>query len=244
MPTIDTTTTNTTFPPPPPPPAAAPGRGTAAVVIGIVLVVSGFLTAISGAVLLAIFGGGHALTSGNHTVSTPASAMVADLGHIDNIRGFEPLTGSPTLQLTAQNLDGRGVFVGVGHTADVERYLDGAAIARVADLDVAPFRLDTVLDAGSAVPGAPQEQSFWVASAQSGSEPAAEAQLNWAIDDGDYEVVMMNADGTGSVLTNASIGTSLPTSSGLWIVVLVIGGLTMLGGTALIVVGARQRTRR
>ena len=76
--------------------AAPRGGAIAAVVLGVVVAVSGFLTALSGAALLALFGGGHAVASGDHIVSTPTSAIVADLGHIDNIRGFEPLTGSPT----------------------------------------------------------------------------------------------------------------------------------------------------
>jgi hypothetical protein len=228
------------FPPPPPAPKPRSGGSVAAIVIGALVAFSGFLTAISGVAMLAIFGGGHALTSGDHVVSTPRSAIVADLGHIDNIRGFELLTGSPTLQLSAQDIDGSGVFVGVGHTEDVERYLDGVATDRIADLDFAPFQLTTVPHEGSATAGAPAEQGFWVASAQSTSE----AELNWLIDDGSYEVVVMNADGSAGVLTTASVGTSLPTSTGLWIVVTSIGGLILIGGTALIIAGARRAAKR
>lgn len=248
MSTIDSTIGPTSapqpFPAPPPAPKPHNGGRVVAIVLGVVIAVSGFLTAVSGAALLAVFGGGHAIVSGDHIVSTPTSAIVADLGHIDNIRGFEPLTGSPTLQFTAQNLNGSGVFVGVGRTADVERYLDGVAIDRVTDLDIAPFRLDVVRDEGSGTAGAPAAQDFWVASARSGTEPRAEAELSWAIDEGDYEVVVMNADGTSAVLADVTIGTSLPTSTGLWIVVIGIGVLVLVGGTALIVVGARSNGRR
>lgn len=247
MSTTDTTINDPAPQPfPAPPPARRPRTGGSVViiVIGAVVAISGFLTAISGAVLLAIFGGGNAISSGDHFVSTPTSALVADLGHIDNIRGFEPLTGSPTLELSAKNLGDSGVFVGVGRAADVERYLDGVATDRVADLDLAPFLLNTVRDAGSAVAGAPVEQTFWLASALSGSEPTAEAQLTWKIDEGDYEIVVMNADGTADVLSTVSIGASLPTSTGLWTLLIVIGGLVLAGGTALIVVGARAGAKR
>jgi hypothetical protein len=54
----------------------------------------------------------------------------------------------------------------------------------------------------------------------------------------------MNADGTSAVLADVTIGTSLPTSTGLWIVVIGIGVLVLVGGTALIVVGARSNGRR
>jgi hypothetical protein len=54
----------------------------------------------------------------------------------------------------------------------------------------------------------------------------------------------MNADGSAGVLTTASVGTSLPTSTGLWIVVTSIGGLILIGGTALIIAGARRAAKR
>jgi len=247
MSTIDTTFNDPApqpFPAPPPVRRSRTGGSVATIVVGAVIAVGGLLTAVSGAVLLAIFGGGNAISSGDHLVSTETSALVADLGHVDNIRGFEPLTGSPTLQLSAKNLGDSGVFVGVGRSADVDRYLSGVAIDRVADLDFAPFRLNTVRDAGWAMAGAPAEQTFWVASALSGTDPIAEAQLSWKIDEGDYEIVVMNADGSAAVLSTVAIRASLPTSTGLWTVVIVIGGLVLVGGTALVVVGARAGAKR
>jgi len=242
--TTDTTSGNVpplSFPAPPPAPKRSHGGGrVAAIVIGALVATSGFLTAISGAVLLAIFGGGHAIATGDRVVSTPTSAIVADLGHVSNIRGFETITGSPTLQLSANSVDGGAVFVGVGHTEDVQRYLDGVASDRVTELDFAPFRLDTVRHEGSATAQPPVEQSFWVASAQS----TTDAALTWPIQEGDYQIVVMNADGTAGVLTTASVGASLPSSTALWIVVIGIGSLLFVGGTALIVVGARRSANR
>lgn len=239
--TTDTTsgTVQQSFPAPPPPPARR-GGAIAAVVIGVLVATSGLLTALSGAVLLAVFGGGHAIASGDRVVSTPTSAIVADLGHIDDIRGFEPITGSPTLQVSAHSVDGGAVFVGVGRAEDVQRYLSGVATDRVTDLELAPFRLDTVRHEGSAVAEPPVAQSFWVASAQS----TTDAELSWPIREGDYQIVVMNADGTAKVLTTASVGAGLPTSSALWIVVIGIGVLLTVGGTALIVVGARRSANR
>jgi hypothetical protein len=235
-------TTDTTFsspapqPFPAPPVPARPKRGTAAIVVGAVLVGSGFLTAASGGALLAVFGGGQAVSSGEHAISTSTSAVVADLGHIDDIHGFEFLTGSPTLHISAENVTEKGVFVGVGPTAEVNRYLDGVAIEEVRDLDLSPFHLDTIRDEGSVVAQAPGEQDFWAAAAESSNT----ADLNWQIEEGDYEIVVMNADGSAGVLTSASIGASLPTSTGLWILVLTIGVLIMAGGGALIYAGVRQ----
>lgn len=235
-------TTDTTFsspapqPFPAPPAPAQPKRGTAAIIVGSVLVVSGFLTAASGGAMLTIFGGGEAITSGEHVLTTSTSALVSDLGHIDNMQGFEFLTGSPTLHITAENVSEDGVFVGVGPKADVDNYLDGVAIDEVRDLDLAPFHLETIRHDGSAVAQAPGEQDFWAAAAESSNT----AELAWEIEEGNYEIVVMNADGSAGVLTSASIGASLPTSTGLWILVLSIGALIMAGGGALIYAGVRQ----
>jgi hypothetical protein len=186
--------------------------------------------------MLGVFGGGDAVSSGEHVISTSTSAVVADLGHIDDIQGFEVLTGSPTLHITADNVSEEGVFVGVGPKAEVDRYLDGVAIEEVRDLDLSPFYLDTIRGEGSAIAQAPGEQDFWAAAAESSNT----AELAWQIEEGDYEIVVMNADGSAGVLTSASVGASLPTSTGLWILVLTIGVLIMAGGGALIYAGVRQ----
>lgn len=221
---------------PAPPAPAGHQRGTAAIIVGTVLAASGFLTAVSGGVLLAMFGDGRPISSDAHTISTSSSAIVSDIGHIQNVQGWEFLTGSPTLHISAQNVTDSGVFVGVGPADDVERYLDNVATERVVDLELSPFDLRTRTDGGSATAEAPGAQTFWVAAAESTNE----AELSWALEAGDYEIVVMNADGTAGIITSAEIGASLPSSTGLWILVTVIGLLIMLGGAAAIVVGTRQ----
>jgi len=243
MSTIDTSIP-APVPTPPPAPRTRTGGRVVAIVICAVLAVSGFFTAVSGAALLAIFGQGHAVVSGNHIVATSSSAVVANLGTIDKVDGFRFLTGQPTLQVTAQNLDGTAVFVGVGPTAQVERYLDGVDLDRVTDFETVPFRLDTIRQAGDARAPAPGAQDFWVASAQSGTDRADRAEVTWEIQDGDFEVVVMNADGTPGVLTSASVGAGLPDSTGLWILLIGVGSFLLVGGGALVVIGARQPRRR
>jgi hypothetical protein len=240
------TTTNMSFDAPTPPSGGYPAppapqptrrrRGTAAIVIGAVIAGTGFLTAASGAALLGLFGAGQVVSSGEHPISTSTSALVTDLGQIEGINGFDILTGSPTLHISAESIGENGVFVGVGPTEQVERYLEGVATDTVTDLDLAPFRIDTVRTDGTVIAQPPAEQSFWVAS----SESSVEAQVTWQIEDGRYEIVVMNADGTPGVLTSGEIGASLPSSSAIWVLVLSIGVLLMIGGGILIVVGIRQ----
>ena len=244
------TATNTSFDPPMPPAGGFPvpppqrpvvaKRGVGAIVIGAVLLVFGFLTALSGAALLALFGSGQILSSGQHPMSTESSALVTDLGQISNIDDYRGIAGLPVLSLSAVNINGDGVFVGVGPAEDVERYLAGVPTERIIDLELSPFRMDTRAVDGSAVATAPGEQSFWVASSQSSNE----AELTWRLTDGNYQIVVMNTDGSPGFVTAAEIGTALPDSSGLWFTVLGVGGAAMIIGGALVVVGIRSNKQR
>ena len=221
---------------PPPAPRNTPKRGTAAMVVGAVILGSGFLTAVSGGALLGLFGDGQVLSSGQHPITTSSSAVVTDLGHIDGINGLDFVTGAPTLHISAESVRDSAVFVGVGPTAEVERYLDGVETETVTDFTLSPFDIDTVRTEGSAVAEPPTEQDFWTASSSSSDV----ASIAWQIEDGNYEIVIMNADGSAGVLTAAEIGASLPSSTGLWIFVLILGVLFMAGGGTLLAVGARR----
>ena len=61
--------------------------------------------------------------------------MVTDLGHIDGINGLDFVTGAPTLHISAESVGESAVFVGVGPTADVERYLDGVETETVTKVE-------------------------------------------------------------------------------------------------------------
>jgi hypothetical protein len=222
------------YQPPLPPVTYRARRSTAALIVGAIIVVSGLLTAISGGVLLALFGSGNVLSSGSHVVSTPTTALVADMGKITNTNGFQYITGTPTLNLAVDSFGGAPVFVGVARADDVTRYLSGAAVERIDDFTLSPFQLSTAVRDGARAVGAPAEQSFWVASAQS----ATGADLDWAIQNGHYQLVIMNADGTANVHTTASVGVSLPNSSGLWILVIGIGVAFIVVGGIVMAIGA------
>ncbi|HZM68157.1 MAG TPA: hypothetical protein VFC16_17865 [Nakamurella sp.] len=220
-----------------PPSVVNPPRRTVAwIVVGTVIIVIGFLTAISGGVLLALFGSGKALSTVEHPVSTSTSALIGDLGTITDTSGFEYVTGAPTLHVSADSAGRGAVFVGVGPAEEVQRYLAGVATDRVTDFEMSPFSIDVSRQPGSKVPGAPEEQKFWVASAQS----TTGAELAWQIQDGHYQVVIMNADGSADVHTQARIGVSLPDSFGIWMVVLAAGVVFMVIGTA-VVIGSSRR---
>ena len=113
-------------------------------------------------------------------------------------------------------------------------------VDRVSDLELAPFQLDTITDQGTAVASAPGAQEFWVASGQSTVEALSEAQLAWEIQDGRYEIVIMNADGSAGVIDRwPRSGPACRPRPGCGLLVLGIGVALMVGGGALLYVGIR-----
>ena len=218
-----------------PPPVSHPKRSTGWIVVGAVLIISGFLTAISGGALLALFGSDRVLSSGQHQVSTPTTALVADLGRVTDIDDFQYVTGSPTLHVTADNNAEGPIFIGIGRADEVDRYLAGVATDRVTDLELSPLELNSVRHDGSGSPGAPAEQNIWVASSTS-----SDAELSWEIRDGHYEVVIMNADGSANVQAQTRIGVSLQDSTALSSLVIGAGVVIMVIGAGVVVAASRR----
>jgi hypothetical protein len=132
--------------------------------------------------------------------------------------------GQVRLQVTP-NTD-EPVFVGVARTQDVDAYLGSTARATVADLDYEPFKVDYDLHAGDAPPTPPSTQDFWAASAQG----ADKQTVAWDVEEGNWSVVVMNADGSRGVDAGVSAGVDVP--------LLATIGWASLGGGALLLVAA------
>ncbi|OWY61179.1 DUF4389 domain-containing protein, partial [cyanobacterium TDX16] len=123
--------------------------------------------------------------------------------------------------------------MGIGPEADVARYLDGVARAEVDDVRTDPFDVDYRHVEGGPPPGPPGEEDFWVASAEgSGSQ-----QLEWELESGRWDVVLMNADGSRGVSADVALGAKVDWLGPLGIGLLVGGIVAVLVGAALLVVG-------
>ena len=211
-------------------------------VLGGALIIVGGLATASAIGLIAVFGRDSAMDSGTHQVATSASAVVADVAAIQNTKGVGVLTGWPMLQVTAGGGNADGVFIGIGPAADVDRYLAATAHDQVTSLTVDPFEL--VVQRSPGQPGstlaAPTEQDFWVASATSVST----AELSWPVQDGDYRLVVMNADGTADLIAQARVRLVLPGAFSVSMLALVSGVAIALIGTALLFGAAVRSSRR
>lgn len=206
-----------------------------AVIFGIVLFLAGASAAVAGGALMLIFGSDSTLSSNGVPLTTRTTALVASMDDIKDARGFAAAVGQPTLRLSV-NGTGRDVFIGVGPADAVDKYLAGASIDRVTDLEVDPFKLKTTPRDGSGTPAPPRAQTFWTADA-SGSN----ASFNWKISDGSHRLVVMNADASPGVNATGSVGLHVPNLFAIGLGTLIGGVVIGLIGLTLFIIGVRTR---
>jgi hypothetical protein len=142
-----------------------------------------------------------------------------------------------TLRLRAQSLDGGPIFIGIGSSSDVQRYLSGVAHSEFVDFKHGEAVFAQVR--GRAAPRPPGGEDFWVAQ----SDGPGERQVNWDVEAGTWTVAILNGDGSRGVAVSADIGAKVGWV--LWVGIgLAVAGLVMTGtGVALIMVVGRRASR-
>jgi hypothetical protein len=118
----------------------------------------------------------------------------------------------------------------------VDAYLAGVEHDVADDIDFDPLDLETTTVPGTRTPGPPGDQPFWVQQV-SGS---GEQELDWDIETGSYRFVLMNADGSAGVDTQAKFALKIPYTTGIIIGLLVTGGLGILVGVAMVALAIRS----
>jgi hypothetical protein len=178
------------------------------------------------------------VTTDVHEFSTAGSALVTvptDLGAAGTDWLYSPsLLDQVRIRVTPAS-SGSTLFVGIGPTADVDRYLAGVSHTVIND-----FWSESVQPVGDGTTAsAPGTQEFWVAS---DTGPGART-LTWDPAGGSRSVVVMNADGRPGVDVSADLGATIPALLGIGVGVLIAGGVFLIGAV-LLIVGAIRRTRR
>jgi hypothetical protein len=230
------TTETLNYPPPNSAPVSSSAGRTGAVIGGGILATVGSVLALGGGGILAIGGSDGTLTTGHHDVSTPTTALVSEVATINDTNDLTDVLGEARVRVNANAVNAdQPVFVGVGRKADVDRYLAGAEIDRVTDIDTDPFTLDKSRISGDAHPKPPATQSFWVAKSS-----GTTANLDWKVRDGNYRVVVMNADGSRGVATQSQFEVEIPHLATIATVMLILGLVTIGGGIALIAPSLRS----
>ena len=130
------------------------------------------------------------------------------------------------MRMRVESRDGGPVFAGIARTSDVERYLAGASHTVVTDIDTDPFDAEYAEREGARQPAAPDGEDIWVAT----TEGAGERTLDWNVREGRWSVVVMNSDGSRGVDADVSAGVKVAFLGPL--------GWSLLGGGALLLLGA------
>ena len=173
----------------------------------------------------------------SHGFDTRSAALVSENLDI-NLDGAEWIVNHDhygRLRLQAASRTGKPVFVGVARTRDVERYLHGVAHSTVSDVEIDPFDA-TYHDHGGARRAAPPAgRHIWAASATGHGRQT----VTWDVQDGDWSVVMMNADGSPGVHTGLSAGVKVAYLSAVGWSSLGLGLLLMAGAVSLFAISGR-----
>jgi hypothetical protein len=209
-------------------------KRTALIAAGIVLAAGGGVTAVAGGTTLAIAGTDGTLSTGRHALTSETAALVSDRADIDDLDRAH--VGHPSLELSVTGSN-RAVFVGVGPAADVDRYLAGASVETVDDIETGPFHLETTVRSGTSQLAPPVDQDFWVAR----STGATSAATTWRLHDGKYRVVVMNADGTPGVHADGKFGLHVPWLAPVAFTALGGGAAVLLAGVTILVIALRDQ---
>jgi hypothetical protein len=166
------------------------------------------------------------------TAALRTNNLDIDLGGTASVLDSD-LYGKVRLRVTPHA--GKDLFVGIARTSDVTRYLRATAHTTVTDLDYHPFHADYATTGGARRAAAPATRRIWVAQAHGRGAQT----LTWDVTDGNWSVVVMNADGTPGVDADVRAGANVPFLNEVAWAALGTGALLLLVSVALIYAGRR-----
>lgn len=219
---------------------------TFAVILGIVVALTGVLSVTAGGFVLGVYRA-HGAASGffstpSRTVGSNGFAVTVPDINEQLAAGWQRWVLSraeATVRVSGVSRLPAPLFVGIAPTAVVSEYLSGVARDRITGIDLAAGSIDHDHVDGKRVPAPPQEQRFWEAKTSgSGSQT-----LEWSMREGDWAIVIMNGDGSAPVAADLRLGARLgiiyPLTAGVTALGVVLLGL----GAVLILRGSRRRAR-
>lgn len=167
-------------------------------VFAVLFLLLGIPLLLAGAAAAALVGPAGTVSSGTHHISSRGSAIVTASSVLRYV--------GPTLHVTASASNGKSVFIGVGHRADVRSYLAGSSYTTVTGFRP-PWRLTQDQSAAGGVSPVPRPAGlpFWVASA---SGPGHQ-ELSWPTTDGDWNVVLTTTTPSAGQSFDVSVGVTV-----------------------------------
>jgi hypothetical protein len=172
---------------------------------------------------------------GTASYATAGHALASDTIKVHGGLGWlAPLIGQIRIRVTGTGRPG-GEFAGVTPANVASRYLSEVSYTTVTSYDGQRLGID---HPGSRVPRPPGSTPIWAAQA-SGTRSAT---LRWTVRDGDWTVIVMNADGSAGVVARADLAATLPALGWLATEFLIGGTVLALAAFACVMVPVRLAT--
>jgi hypothetical protein len=219
--------------------------GTTRPVRSVALIIVGSLIGLIGLAVLA--GGGAALwadqtqrnssgyfTGSTHKIASDSYAVTHDEIGVHHLPAFLDDGKLVRISIDARSQGGSPLFVGVARERDVDAYLKNVAHSNLRDYDVATQDQEYDSVGGTARPTRPASQPIWVASS------TASKPLTWRLREGDWAVVLMNADGSKGVVANVKLGANIGYVAEVAAGLLAAGALLLALAVFLIIRGGRR----
>ena len=179
-------------------------------------------------------------TVGPERFSTDTSALSVPSLDIDvigpDVFSANDLVGRVRIRMESTNA-AVPLFIGIGRSEDVAQYLNGVGHDELTDIHASPFQATYTSRPGDKTASNPTEQSFWVAS----DTGTGARTLTWDVADGNWTILVMNADGSAGIDADVSAAAELPAILPIAIVTLIVGGVLLLIGIAVIVLTIATR---
>jgi hypothetical protein len=177
----------------------------------------------------------QSFAAGTHAIAT--ENLDIDL---DGAEELVDSTGLGDIRLDVESQSDKELFVGIARTDQVSSYLADVSHTLLTDVDYDPFEASYSRQAGERSPAAPADERIWAASTQ-GAGPQT---LTWDVEDGDWSIVVMNADGSPGVQADVSAGAKLPYLTEIGWSALGGGAILLLTAATLVVFAVRPPRER
>jgi hypothetical protein len=160
------------------------------------------------------------------------------------------LSGGPSSTLPEQLLGrakvrvdagaGQQVFAGVARSRDAAAYLAGAGYSTVVDPS-GPGGEPTYRQHPGGLPAQPPTSArIWAAS----TTGTGRQTFTWPVREGDWTLVVMNADGSRGVAADVAVGATVPAATGIVVGLLVAGALLLVLSVVVLVLALRRPERK
>jgi hypothetical protein len=202
-------------------------------VFGILFVLAAFGLLVSGGILMAVDSAfkdneGYFTTS-FQPVDAGSSMIVSEQAKIRMASKWKVYQESPvSIKIEAYNDDSnKPIFIGIARESEMSNYLKDRSYDEITGFDFENSEIELRHHTGTDGSSTPADRNTWVASASGKGEQS----LTWDLASGDYNLVIMNADGSSPIKAHVSFGARVAG------IIHAVGIGLIIGGAVALIIG-------